>query len=105
MRLFREELFGPAVAVTAAADPATALRLANDSSYGLSTGVFTNDVNVALRHARELDSGVVYINTAPPWRADLRPYGGLTQSGIGLEGPRYAVQEMTELRTVVFQTT
>jgi len=103
MRIFREELFGPAVTVTAAADAATALELANAGSYGLSAGVFTSDINVALRHARALESGVVYINIAPPWRADLMPYGGVKQSGIGIEGPRYAVQEMTEVRTVVFQ--
>jgi glyceraldehyde-3-phosphate dehydrogenase (NADP+) len=102
MRIFREELFGPAVTVTAAADADAALALANDGSYGLSAGVFTNDVNVALRHARALESGVVYINVAPPWRADLMPYGGVKQSGIGVEGPRYAVHEMTEVRTVVF---
>jgi glyceraldehyde-3-phosphate dehydrogenase (NADP+) len=103
MRIFREELFGPAVALTPADGAAQALALANDGSYGLSAGVFTNDVNIALRYARALESGVVYINTAPPWRADLMPYGGVKQSGIGIEGPRYAVQEMTEVRTVVFQ--
>lgn len=102
MRIFREELFGPAVAVTPAADAQEALRLANASDYGLSAAVFTRDVDVALRHVAELDSGVVFINVAPPWRADLMPYGGVKQSGIGTEGPRYAVQEMTEVRTVVF---
>jgi acyl-CoA reductase-like NAD-dependent aldehyde dehydrogenase len=102
MRIFREELFGPAVAVTPAADAAQALSLANDGSFGLCAGVFTKDVNVALRYARALESGVVTINAAPPWRADLMPYGGVKQSGVGLEGPRYAVQEMTEVRTVVF---
>jgi glyceraldehyde-3-phosphate dehydrogenase (NADP+) len=102
MRIFREELFGPAVAVTPAADAAAALELANAGNYGLSAGVFTNDVNVALKYARAIESGVVYINAAPPWRADLMPYGGVKQSGVGIEGPRYAVQEMTEVRTVVF---
>jgi len=102
MRIFREELFGPAVAVTAAADGEDALRLANQTSYGLTAGVFTKDLDTALKHARTLEAGVVYINGAPPWRADLMPYGGVKQSGIGTEGPRYAVQEMTEVRTVVF---
>ena len=102
MRIFREELFGPAVAVTPAVDAAEALSLANDGSFGLSAGLFTKDVNVALRYARALESGVVTINAAPPWRADLMPYGGVKQSGVGIEGPRYAVQEMTEVRTVVF---
>ncbi len=102
MRIFREELFGPAVAVTPVDDPSAAERLANQSAYGLTAGVFTRDVNVALKYARSLEAGVVYINGAPPWRADLMPYGGVKQSGIGTEGPRYAVQEMTEVRTVVF---
>jgi acyl-CoA reductase-like NAD-dependent aldehyde dehydrogenase len=64
--------------------------------------VFTRDLNAALEQARLLEAGVVYVNGAPPWRADLMPYGGVKQSGIGTEGPRYAVQAMTEVRTVVF---
>jgi acyl-CoA reductase-like NAD-dependent aldehyde dehydrogenase len=103
MRIFRDELFGPAVAVSPAPDAESVLRLANDSDYGLSAGVFTKDVDVALRYARQMEAGVVYINQAPPWRADLMPYGGVKHSGVGLEGPRYAIQEMTEVRTVVFQ--
>jgi glyceraldehyde-3-phosphate dehydrogenase (NADP+) len=101
MQIFQDELFGPAVAVTAVADREDALRLANQSPYGLTAGVFTRDLDTALRHASALEAGVVYINAAPPWRADLMPYGGVKQSGIGTEGPRYAVQEMTEVRTVV----
>jgi glyceraldehyde-3-phosphate dehydrogenase (NADP+) len=103
MRIFRDELFGPAVAVSPAPDAESVLRLANDTDYGLSAGVFTRDVDVALRYARQMEAGVVYINQAPPWRADLMPYGGMKHSGVGLEGPRYAIQEMTEVRTVVFQ--
>ncbi len=103
MRMFREELFGPAVAVTPADGAEEAMRLANASEFGLAAGVFTSDVNAALRYARGLESGVICINAAPPWRADLMPYGGVKQSGVGIEGPRYAVQEMTEVRTVVFQ--
>jgi glyceraldehyde-3-phosphate dehydrogenase (NADP+) len=102
MRIFREELFGPAVAVTPVDDAHEAERLANESAYGLVAGVFTRDLNTALKYAGSLDAGVVYINGAPPWRADLMPYGGVKQSGIGTEGPRYAVQEMTEVRTIVF---
>ncbi|MBS1843174.1 MAG: aldehyde dehydrogenase family protein [Actinobacteria bacterium] len=101
MRIFREELFGPAVAVTPVDDAEEAMALANASAYGLSAGVFTKDLDTALQHARDLEAGLVYINIAPPWRADLMPYGGLKQSGIGVEGPRYAVQEMTEVKTVV----
>jgi acyl-CoA reductase-like NAD-dependent aldehyde dehydrogenase len=103
MRMFQEELFGPAVGVIPAQDAAEALRLANTSEFGLSAGVFTRDLDLALRYSREIDSGVVCINVAPPWRADLMPYGGVKQSGLGSEGPRYAVQEMTEVKTVVIQ--
>jgi acyl-CoA reductase-like NAD-dependent aldehyde dehydrogenase len=102
MRIFRDELFGPAVAVTPVDGPEEALALANLGDFGLSAAVFTRDIDVALRHARGLDAGVVYVNTAPPWRADLMPYGGVKQSGVGTEGPRYAAHEMTEVRTVVF---
>jgi acyl-CoA reductase-like NAD-dependent aldehyde dehydrogenase len=102
MRLFQDELFGPAVTLTAAEDASQALALANDSAYGLTAGVFTSDLNTALEHMRKLEAGVIYVNGAPPWRADLMPYGGVKQSGVGTEGPRYAVQSMTEVRTVVF---
>jgi glyceraldehyde-3-phosphate dehydrogenase (NADP+) len=100
--LSREELFGPAVAVTPVSGVDEAIALANDSSYGLAAGVFTADVRSALRFAREVDCGSIQINWTPLWRADLMPYGGLKGSGFGKEGPRYAVEEMTELKTVVF---
>lgn len=99
--LSQEELFGPAVAITTVPDVDTAIRLANGTRYGLGAGVFTRDVNKALRFAREVDAGSVQINWTPLWRADLMPYGGLKASGIGKEGPRWAVEEMTELKTVV----
>ncbi len=101
MRVSRDELFGPAVAVTACRDLDEAIRLANDTNYGLSAAVFTQDINRALRFCREVDSGNLHVNWGPQWRADLMPYGGLKESGLGKEGPRYAIQEMTELKTVV----
>jgi acyl-CoA reductase-like NAD-dependent aldehyde dehydrogenase len=100
--LSRDELFGPAVAVTPVAGIDEAVALANDSAYGLGAGVFTSNVTHALRFAREVDCGSVQINWTPLWRADLMPYGGLKGSGVGKEGPRYAIEEMTELKTVVF---
>jgi len=102
MRISCEELFGPAVAVTSVDTVEQAIALANDSDYGLGAGIFTRDINSALRFAREVQSGTVQINWTPLWRADLMPYGGFKNSGIGKEGPRYAVEEMTELKTVVF---
>ena len=102
MELSRSELFGPAVALTRVSGIDQAIQLANDSAYGLGAGLFTSSIDAALRFAREVDSGSIQINSSPLWRADLMPYGGLKGSGIGKEGPRYAVEEMTELKTVVF---
>jgi acyl-CoA reductase-like NAD-dependent aldehyde dehydrogenase len=97
----QRELFGPAVAVSTAADWETAIASANGTPYGLSAGIFTADVAGAVRAIREVDAGNVHINWTPLWRADLMPYGGLKGSGIGKEGPRRAVAEMTEEKTVV----
>ena len=102
MRVSREELFGPAVAVTRFSDIDEAIALANDSNYGLSAGIFTQNVDWAMRFALEVESGSLHINSSPQWRADLMPYGGLKESGMGKEGPRYAVQEMTELKMMIF---
>ena len=101
MRISCDELFGPVVAVTPVDGLDDALRLANDSRYGLSAGIFTSNIVDAMRFAREAASGNVHINWTPLWRADFMPYGGFKGSGIGKEGPRYAIEEMTELKTVV----
>jgi glyceraldehyde-3-phosphate dehydrogenase (NADP+) len=101
MKISCDELFGPAVAVTRAADLDEAIRLANDTRYGLSAAIFTRDLEAAIRFARRVDSGNLHINWGPQWRADLMPYGGLKESGFGKEGPKYAIHEMTELKTVV----
>lgn len=101
MRVYRDELFGPAVCLTRANSLEEAVRLANDSRYGLSAAVFTRDIDRALHFAQRVDSGNIHINWGPQWRADFMPYGGLKESGMGKEGPRYAVEEMTELKTVV----
>lgn len=78
-----------------------AIRIANDSPYGLAAGIFTQNIDWALRFAREVDCGNLHINWGPQWRADLMPYGGLKASGFGKEGPSYAIAEMTEAKTVV----
>ncbi len=101
MRVYRDELFGPAVCLARAQDWQEAIRLANDSRYGLSAAVFTQDIDRALAFAENVESGNIHINWGPQWRADFMPYGGLKQSGMGKEGPRYAIEEMTELKTVV----
>ena len=102
MRISREELFGPAVAVSAFSDIDEAINMANDSRFGLSAGIFTQNIDWAMRFAKEVESGNLHINSSPQWRADLMPYGGLKDSGMGKEGPGYAIQEMTELKMVVF---
>ena len=102
MRISREEIFGPAVGVARAADIDQAIALANDSRYGLSAAIFTQNIDSALKFAREVESGNIHINWGPQWRADLMPYGGLKESGFGKEGPKYAIHEMTEMKTVVF---
>jgi acyl-CoA reductase-like NAD-dependent aldehyde dehydrogenase len=102
MRISCEELFGPAVAITPAESIEQAIFMANDSNYGLSAGIFTQNLDWAMKFAREVDSGNLHINWGPQWRADLMPYGGLKESGFGKEGPKYAVQEMTELKMVVW---
>lgn len=101
MKVSRLELFGPAVAVTPAETVDEAIALANDTNYGLSAGVFTQNLDWAMRFAREVEAGNIHINWGPQWRVDLMPYGGLKESGFGKEGPKYAVQEMTELKMVV----
>ena len=102
MRIFRDELFGPAVAVTRFDTIDEAIALANDTVYGLAAGIFTENLEWAMRFAREVEAGNLMINWGPQWRADLMPYGGLKDSGFGKEGPRYAIEEMTELKLVCF---
>jgi glyceraldehyde-3-phosphate dehydrogenase (NADP+) len=100
-RISCEELFGPAVAVTPFTSFDEALSLANGTNYGLSASIFTQDIDRAFRFAREVDAGNLHINWGTQWRADLMPYGGLKDSGLGKEGPRYAIREMTEEKMVV----
>jgi acyl-CoA reductase-like NAD-dependent aldehyde dehydrogenase len=97
----QDELFGPAVAVSTATDWSAAIAQANGTAYGLGAGIFTADVSAVVRAIREIDAGNIHVNWTPLWRADLMPYGGLKGSGIGKEGPRSAVAEMTEAKTVV----
>jgi acyl-CoA reductase-like NAD-dependent aldehyde dehydrogenase len=102
MRISRDELFGPAVAVTPFDTIDEAIALANDSVYGLAAGIFTENVEWAMKFAREAEAGNLHVNWGSQWRVDLMPYGGLKDSGFGKEGPRYAVEEMSELKMVVF---
>ena len=102
MKISCEEIFGPAVGVTPTNSIEEAIAIANDTNYGLSASIFTQDIDKAMKYVKEVDSGNIHVNWGPQWRADLMPYGGFKDSGLGKEGPRYAVEEMTELKMVVF---
>jgi glyceraldehyde-3-phosphate dehydrogenase (NADP+) len=101
MRMFDEELFGPAVGILRVDDLDQALSVANASPYGLSAAIFTRSMEAAFRFSREMDAGNLMVNWNPLWRSDLMPYGGLKASGYGKEGPRYAIEEMSDSKTVV----
>ena len=100
--VYTEEVFGPVVLLEAYDSFEDALNLVNESRFGLQAGVFTADVRNILRAAEELEVGGVIVNDYPTYRIDHMPYGGVKDSGLGREGLRYAIQEMTELRLVVF---
>ncbi|MCA9080070.1 MAG: aldehyde dehydrogenase family protein [Planctomycetaceae bacterium] len=100
-RVSCDELFGPAVAITRFDNIHEAIKLANATTYGLSAGIFTRDIERAMTFAREVNSGNIHINWSSQWRADFMPYGGLNHSGMGKEGPKYALREMTEEKMVV----
>ena len=75
--------------------------LANSSDFGLQVGIFTQNINRVMRAFEEMNVGGVIINDIPSFRVDHMPYGGVRGSGTGREGPRYAIEEMTELRLLV----
>lgn len=101
MKVCSQEVFGPVLGVQTYADVEEAFALANDTRYGLHAGIFTADLAVAKRAIAVLDFGGVIVNDVPTWRADQMPYGGVRDSGNTREGPAYAVQEMTEIRSAV----
>ncbi len=101
MRVSCDEIFGPAVALTRVDDIDAAIAMANDTNYGLSASIFTQDIDRALKYAQQVESGNIHINWGTQWRADLMPYGGVKESGMGKEGPKYTIQEMTETKMVV----
>lgn len=102
MRVVCQETFAPIVVIQTYETFDQALRMANDTEFGLQAGVFTSSLAVALAAARGLQVGGVMINDTSFYRAGQMPYGGVKHSGMGREGPRYAIEEMTDLRLVVF---
>ncbi len=102
LKVYCQEVFGPVVTLGKYRDFEQAVAAADDSSYGLQAGIFTHDIRL-IRHAvLNLHVGGVMVNEVPTMRVDNMPYGGTRDSGIGREGPRYAMHEMSEPRLVMF---
>ncbi len=95
------EVFAPLVGLYPFSDFRAAVAAVNRSSYGLQAGIFTRDLQHAFDGFENLEVGGVIVNDVPSWRIDHMPYGGVKNSGLGREGPRYAIEEMTELRLMV----
>ena len=104
MRLFREESFGPVVAVVRARDEAHAIELANDTEYGLSAAIFTRDIARGLRLARQIESGMCHINGATVHDEAQMPFGGTKSSGYGRFGGKAGIDAFTELRWITIET-
>jgi acyl-CoA reductase-like NAD-dependent aldehyde dehydrogenase len=103
MKVVAEETFAPVASVIACDDFEEALRLADETEYGLQVGVFTRDLGRVLRAIRRLNFGGVIINDTPVFRTDHMPYGGNRQSGLGREGVRFAMEDMTNIQMVVMR--
>jgi len=101
-RVCAEEAFAPIIFVNPYKDTAEALEWVNDSDYGLQIGVFTNDLKNAWEFIRGAQVGGVIVNDIPTFRADNMPYGGVKYSGIGREGPKFAIEDYTEIKAVAF---
>ncbi|MBL8236029.1 MAG: aldehyde dehydrogenase family protein [Bryobacterales bacterium] len=102
-RLMTKEAFGPVAGVNRFGSLEEAIGLVNASEYGLQASIFTRDIQKAFRAARDVEVGGFLINDVPQFRADQMPYGGVKRSGTGREGPRYAVEEMTERKLIIWR--
>ena len=103
-RLYREEAFGPVAILSQFTDFTDALEEVNDSKFGLQAGVFTRDLYKMLQAWERLEVGGVVIGDVPSYRVDNMPYGGVKDSGLGREGVRFAMEDMTEIRNLVIRT-
>ena len=98
-----EEIFAPVVAVRSAPDLSAALETVNRSRYGLHASIFTRSLATAFRAIEELEVGGVVVNEVPGFRSDIMPYGGVKDSGLGREGPRFAIEELTVTRMAIIR--
>jgi acyl-CoA reductase-like NAD-dependent aldehyde dehydrogenase len=100
MNIICEEVFAPIVSLVKVSDYETAISKMNNSPYGLQFSIFTNNLKLAQRFIDDSQSGGVVINEIPTLRFDVQPYGGVKMSGIGREGPKYALEEFSEIKSV-----
>jgi acyl-CoA reductase-like NAD-dependent aldehyde dehydrogenase len=103
MKVIAEETFAPVASVISCDDFEESLRQANDTKFGLQVGVFTKDIDRVLKAIKRLNFGGVIINDTPNFRADHMPYGGNRQSGLGREGVKFAMEEMTNIQMVAIR--
>ena len=101
MKIICEEVFAPIVSLVAVESYEQAIQKMNDSPYGLQFSIFTNDLKMTRRFIDEAECGGVVINDIPTTRFDIQPYGGSKLSGVGREGPKWALEEFTEIKSVV----
>jgi acyl-CoA reductase-like NAD-dependent aldehyde dehydrogenase len=99
----RLEAFGPFALLARYQNFDDAIAMVNDSDYGLQVGIFTDSLDHAMRAWNELEQGGVIVNDIPSFRVDNMPYGGIKLSGLGREGVRYAIEDMTETRLMVMR--
>jgi acyl-CoA reductase-like NAD-dependent aldehyde dehydrogenase len=102
MKVMANEIFAPVVCLVPFDYFEDAVRMADDSIYGLQAGVYTSDIEKAFQAMKGIKVGGLIINDVPTYRADQMPYGGVKESGMGREGLKYAIEEMTDIRMVVF---
>jgi acyl-CoA reductase-like NAD-dependent aldehyde dehydrogenase len=103
MKVISEEVFAPVASIISSDDFESALQQANDTKFGLQVGVFTKDIDRVFNSVRRLNFGGVIINDTPSFRADHMPYGGNRQSGLGREGVKFAMEDMTNIQMVAIR--
>ncbi len=104
MKVCCEEIFGPVVTISAYTKLQDALELMNSSPFGMQAGIFTSNIDSMYQAYDRLEVGAVLVNEIPTFRADHMPYGGIKQSGLGREGVRYAIQELTEPKLLIVKS-
>jgi succinate-semialdehyde dehydrogenase/glutarate-semialdehyde dehydrogenase len=102
MHVICDEVFGPVVSLIPFRELSDVIAEINAMPYGIASGIFTKDVTRAMTTARRLNVATVHINESSTSRVDMMPFGGVKDSGMGREGPRYAMREMTEERLITF---